>query len=71
MEQVEKDIKKHGFFNYTKYLTYHLQDKKNESGMEYVFHGITGPEEANIFNMPHCETDRFWRKQLAMTPERY
>ena len=39
--------------------------------MEYVFHGVTGPPEANIFNMPHCETDRFWRKMWSVTPERY
>ena len=39
--------------------------------MSYIFHGITGARGANIFNMPHCETDRFWRKQLALTPERY
>jgi hypothetical protein len=36
---------------------------------EYSFHGISG--KVNIFAFPHCETDRFWRKSLALTPERY
>ena len=48
-----------------------MRDYKNDQGIDYVFHGINGTSEANIFNLPHCDTDRFWRKQLAMTPERY
>ena len=36
---------------------------------EFKFYGIAGNE--NIFAHPHCETDRFWRKSLSLTPERY
>ena len=36
---------------------------------EYKFYGIAG--KVNIFAFPHCETDRFWRKSLGLTPERY
>ena len=36
---------------------------------EYVFHGLSGNN--NIFAFPHCETDRFWRRSLGLTPERY
>lgn len=36
---------------------------------DYKFHGIAGP--VNIFAYPHCETDRFWRKSFALTPDRY
>lgn len=35
----------------------------------YKFYGIAG--EKNLFAIPHCETDRFWRRSLAITPERY
>ena len=37
--------------------------------MEYTFHGIGG--DKNIFAYPHCQTDRFWRASLHITPERY
>ena len=36
---------------------------------EFTFHGISG--EKNVFAYPHCQTDRFWRTVLALTPERY
>lgn len=36
---------------------------------EFKFHGLAG--KINIFAFPHCETDRFWRQSLALTPERY
>ena len=36
---------------------------------EFTFHGITGAQ--NVFAFPHCQTDRFWRTALALTPERY
>ena len=36
---------------------------------DFTFHGISG--KVNIFAMPHCETDRFWRKQLGITAEKY
>jgi hypothetical protein len=36
---------------------------------EYKFYGISG--KVNLFAFPHCETDRFWRKSLGLTPERY
>ena len=35
----------------------------------YKFYGIGG--KINLFAVPHCETDRWWRKALAITPERY
>ena len=35
----------------------------------FTFHGLTGPN--NVFAFPHCETDRYWRKSLGITPERY
>ena len=34
-----------------------------------TFHGVAG--NASLFAYPHCETDRFWRTQLSLTPERY
>jgi hypothetical protein len=40
-----------------------------EEGSSFKFHGITGAH--NVFAFPHCETDRFWRKSLSLTPERY
>ena len=52
-------------------LSNSLAAYKQEQGIGYVFHGITGTPEGNIFDLPHCETDRFWRKQWALTPERY
>ena len=36
---------------------------------EFSFHGIAGKN--NIFAFPHCETDRFWRKSLGLTSEKY
>ena len=36
---------------------------------EGAFHGIAGAN--NLFAVPDCVTDRFWRKSLALTPERY
>ena len=36
---------------------------------DYTFHGIGG--EKNVFAFPHCQTDRFWRQALSLTPERY
>ena len=45
------------------------KDKPIENDTGYTFHGMAGAP--NIFQFPHCETDRFWRKQLAVTPERY
>ena len=35
----------------------------------FKFYGITGAP--NLFAYPHCETDRFWRSSLGLTPERY
>ena len=35
----------------------------------YTFHGIAG--DKNLFAFPHCQTDRFWRTSLSITPERY
>jgi hypothetical protein len=35
----------------------------------YKFYGLAG--KTNIFAYPHCETDRFWRQSLGLTPERY
>lgn len=35
----------------------------------YKFYGIAG--KVNLFAYPHCETDRFWRASLGLTPERY
>ena len=35
----------------------------------FKFYGING--EPNLFAYPHCETDRFWRTSLGLTPERY
>ena len=35
----------------------------------YKFYGIGG--KVNLFAFPHCETDRFWRASLGLTPERY
>ena len=35
----------------------------------YKFYGISG--DVNLFAFPHCETDRFWRASLGLTPERY
>ena len=67
----EKEIASKGLFKYAQALTGSLSAYKQKQGIDYVFHGITGTPEANIFNLPHCETDRFWKTQLAMTPERY
>lgn len=36
---------------------------------EFTFHGLAGAK--NIFGFPHCETDRFWRMSLGLTPEKY
>ena len=36
---------------------------------EFTFHGLAGKE--NVFMFPHCQTDRFWRQSLHLTPERY
>jgi hypothetical protein len=35
----------------------------------FTFHGLAGKK--NLFAFPHCETDRFWRSSLGLTPERY
>jgi len=35
----------------------------------FTFHGIAGKQ--NLFHVPHCETDRFWRSSLGLTPEKY
>jgi len=35
----------------------------------YKFYGIAG--DVNLFAFPHCETDRFWRRSLGITPEKY
>lgn len=40
-----------------------------EEATGFKFHGIAGA--VNIFAVPHCETDRFWRQSLGLTPERY
>ena len=35
----------------------------------YTFYGIAGKK--NLFAIPHCETDRLWRRAIGITPERY
>ena len=40
-----------------------------EEGSSFTHHGIAG--EKNIFGFPHCETDRFWRRSLGLTNEKY
>jgi hypothetical protein len=35
----------------------------------YTFYGIAGAK--NLFAIPHCETDRLWRRAIGITPERY
>jgi hypothetical protein len=40
-----------------------------EEGSTFTHHGIAG--EKNIFGFPHCETDRFWRRSLGLTNEKY
>ena len=67
----EKDIKKHDMINFGIHLAHGLHEKKKEMGIEYTFHGLVGPNEANIFSLNHCETDRFWRAMWQITPERY
>lgn len=37
---------------------------------EFTFHGLSIGKN-NLFAIPHCETDRFWRQSLGLTPERY
>lgn len=41
----------------------------SEEASSFSFHGIAG--KVNIFAFPHCETDRFWRRSLGLTPEKY
>ena len=37
---------------------------------EFTFHGLSIGKH-NLFAIPHCETDRFWRQSFGLTPERY
>ena len=70
-EQYDKEMKKHDMLNFQVLLSQALNEQKKADGMEYTFHGLVGPDEANIFNINHCETDRYWRSMLQITPERY
>ena len=67
----EKDLKKHDMINFGIHLAHGLHEQKKQMGIENTFHGLVGPDEANIFNLNHCETDRFWRAMWQITPERY
>lgn len=40
-----------------------------EAPEDYKYYGISG--KVNLFAFPHCESDRFWRRSLGITPERY
>ena len=71
MSAYDKDLKKHDMLNFGVYLAHGLNEKKKAEGIEQTFHGLVGPDEANIFNLNHCETDRFWRAMWQITPERY